>query len=129
MHLRQFGGAGPCGHCNHFNSSHSVQQEIDKYFKSQDAGLGTDYKCPACRNCRQCLKGPGREKLSIKQEEEQDKIKESVRIDENTGRAVASLAFMKDPDEHIKPNRVIAMKRLESVKKQNPSKEVTSGRA
>ena len=34
------------------------------------------------------------------------------------------MAFMKDPDEHIKPNRVIAMKRLESVKKQNPSEEV-----
>ena len=62
--------------------------------------------------------------MSIKQEEEQDKIKKSVRIDENTGRAVASLAFMKDPDEYIKPNRVIAMKRLENVKKQNPSKEV-----
>ena len=48
-----------CKLCNHFNSSHSVKQELDKYFEIQNAGLGTDYKCPACRNCRQCLKGPG----------------------------------------------------------------------
>ena len=113
-----------CDHCNNPESFHSVQRELDKYFEKQNTGLGTDYRCPSCRNCRQCLQGPGREKLSIKQEREQEIIKKSVKIDEDTGRAVASLAFMMDPNEYIKPNKFIAMKRLESVFKQNPSKEV-----
>ena len=54
----------------------------------------------------------------------QEVIRKSVKIDEDTGRAVARLAFMMDPNDHIKPNEHIATKRLENVFKQNPSKEV-----
>ena len=92
----------------------NVKSELSKYMEMQDAGLGTDYKCPKCRNCRECLKGPGREKLSIKQEHEQEIIKQSVSIDKNSGRAVARLAFIEDPHLYLKPNMHIAIKRLDT---------------
>ena len=100
----------PCDLCTHVHS-YAIQSELEKNYKMQDTGLGTAYKCPDCRSCRQCLKGPGREKLSIKQEAEQDFIRKSVKIDEKSGRAIASLAFTEDPNLNIKRNEHIALRR------------------
>ena len=73
------------------------------------------FKCPKCRNCRDCLQGPGREKLSLLQEAEHQLIKESVRIDFTIRRAIALLAFTADPRDHLKNNFNVAKKRLENI--------------
>ena len=83
--------------------------------KLQDVGLDTTFKCPKCRQCRDCLRGPGKEKLSIQQEAEQQIIKDSVRIDTNLKRPVAHLAFIKEPKEHLEDNSAVAKKRLYNV--------------
>ena len=115
--------------CLHTDTGHHcahVKSKLSEYMKMQDAGLGTDYKCPECRNCRECLNGPGREKLSIQQENEQEVIRQSVRIDKDSGRAVARIAFIEDPNLNLKPNMhivkrgwKIVVKSISSRKKSN----------
>ena len=51
--------------------------------------------------------------MSIRQEHEQELIQKSIHIDEKTGKAVASLAFIEDPLINLKPNKNVAEKRLE----------------
>ena len=113
--------------CNHVNEAHLIQSEMEKYMKMQDAGLDMTFKCPRCRNCRECLQGPGREKLSLLQETEQLYIKESVRIDFDAKQAIVHLAFTADPDHHLTNNFHIAKKRLENIcKKYGTNTDVSS---
>ena len=83
--------------------------------KYQEAGLDTSYKCPKCRNCDDCVKGTGFEKISLKQEAEQELIKASVKIDVEKGRPMAHLPFTLDPKENLNDNSFAARKRLENV--------------
>ena len=103
--------------------SFAVQSEIDKYMQLQNEGLSTSYKCPRCRDCKDCQKGAGRETMSIRQEHEQELIQKSIRIDERTGKAVARLAFIDDPVLKLKPNKNIAIKRGENVCKRYSSNQ------
>ena len=73
-----------------------IQSEMEKFMRMQDAGLETFYKCPKCRNCNDRLRGAGKEKLTMKAE--QDLIRSSVRIDMDQNRAFASLAFIEKPE-------------------------------
>ena len=92
-----------------------MQSELEKFLKLQDVGLDTSFKCPSCRNCKACLKGAGQELISMKEEYQQQLIEDSVRIDEDLGRAVAKLAFLSDPEDSITDNEHMAVKRLQSV--------------
>ena len=104
---------------------HLIQSEMDKFFKMQDAGLDTSYKCPKCRSCKDCQKGSGQELLSMKEEFEQQVIEDSVVLDDELGQAVAYLAFTSDPAETIGENEHIAVKRLQNVcRKYSGSPEV-----
>ena len=55
--------------------------------------------------------------MSIRQEAEQQIIKESVHIDKDLGRAVAKLPFMVDPSDKLVDNSKVAAKRLDNVTK------------
>ena len=83
--------------------------------KHQEAGLDSSYRCPKCRSCDDCIKGSGYERISLKQEAEQELIKASVRIDVVKGRPLAKLPFTLDPKEHLKDNSFAAQKRLQNV--------------
>ena len=100
-----------CSECGSF----LVQSELEKFFRLQDAGLDTNFKCPACRNCKSCLRGAGKELLSIKEEFQQQVIEDSVWIDDDVGQAVARLAFISDPTEGLTDNQYVAVRRLKDV--------------
>ena len=91
-----------------------VQSELDRFMRLQDIGLDTSFKCPSCRDCKACQKGPGKELLSMKEEFQQQVIEKSVTIDEGRGKAVARLAFLTDPAENLQDNEYIAIKRLKN---------------
>ena len=55
------------------------------------------------------------EKVSIRQEQEQQIIKESIWIEWEEKKAMAFLALRTDPNGHLNSNRFIALKRLENV--------------
>ena len=110
-------------HCNHCdakinqNVNTTAQTEMKKFLQQQEAGLDSSFKCIRCRDCKECLKGAGQERMSIRQEAEQQIIKESVHIDKDLGRAVAKLPFMVDPADKLVDNSRVAAKRLENVTK------------
>ena len=106
-----------CESCGSF----LVQSEIEKFFKYQDAGLDTSYKCPKCRACEKCKKGAGQELLSMKEEFQQQLIEDSVTIDDDLGQAIAFLAFLSDPSESLGESEHIAIKRLQNVCKKYSS--------
>ena len=100
-------------HCTSCNISVTVQSELKRFMDLQEAGLKTDYRCIRCRHCGDCKKGAGYEKLSMKQEAEQELVRESIEIKD--GYAIAKLPFTLPPEESLKNNRGIALKRLDSV--------------
>ena len=51
----------------------------------------------------------------MKQEAEQEVIKDSVKIDISSGKAIASLAFKADPEGLLTDNEYIAVKRLKNI--------------
>ena len=95
-----------CSYCG----LHLVQSELEKFMRLQDSGLDTNFKCPACRNCRSCLRGAGKELLSMKEEYQQQIIEDSVFIDKNINRAVAKLAFTSYPPDGLENNEYIAVR-------------------
>ena len=95
--------------------TYTVNQDMKKFMEYQEAGLDHGYKCPKCRGCINCRRGMGQEKISMKQEAEQEKIRESVVLDEDQNKAVVKLAFIADPALNLKPNRFIALKRLDNL--------------
>ena len=90
---------------------------LQKFNESQEVGLKTDFRCRKCRNCHDCRKGAGHEKLSLKQEAEQELISESIFLDPEKGVAIAKLPFVLNPEDNLKNNRHIAQKMLDRILK------------
>merc|ERR1711954_612891 len=95
---------GECVDCKEIIAAATTQSEMKGFLQSQEIGLDASYRCIRCRNCKECLKGAGQERMSIRQEAEQQVIKESVHIDKDLGRAVAKLPFMVDPADKLVDN-------------------------
>ena len=107
--------ADKCVICEHKPSSHQIQSEMEKFMKLQEAGLGSSFKCPKCRSCKECLRGPGKELISMQMEAEQELVKDSIIIDIDEKRAFVLLAFTADPEIHLNKNMHIAVTRLKNV--------------
>ena len=96
-------------------SLNSAQSELQKFLKLQEAGLDVTYRCRKCRNCQRCKGGDKEERLSLRQEAEQELIRESIYLDLEKGEAAAKLPFVQDPNEKLIDNKGIAKKRLDSI--------------
>ena len=95
----------------------TVQGELQRFMELQEAGLKSDFRCRQCRGCDDCRRGAGQEKLSMKQEAEQELVKQSVTISTEEGVAIAKLPFTLPPEENLKNNRHIALKMLDRILK------------
>ena len=93
----------------------TIQGELQKFMDLQEAGLRSEYRCRQCRGCADCRRGAGYERLSLKQEAEQQLVKESITIDQVEGIATAKLPFVLPPENHLKNNRNIALKMLDRI--------------
>ena len=114
-----------CGELDMNVNSLTIQSEMKKFMQHQEAGLDARYKCDRCRNCQDCIKGSGYERMSLKQEAEQNLIKESVHIDLDRQRAMARLPFKVDPRSHLQDNQYEAIKRLQNVTRKYSKDEKT----
>ena len=86
MSLYSFCCSHPCVHIVEKRSPvalsfNSAQSELHKFLKLQEAGLDVSYRCRKCCNCQKCKGGDKEERLSIRQEAEQELIRESVYLD------------------------------------------------
>ena len=99
-----------------YSAPTTVQSELKKFMQQEQVGLDTSYKCPKCRACGDCMKGSGYENISIKQEAEQELIKQSVDVNLDSGRAMAELPFkVGNPEEFLADNHNVAYKRMISI--------------
>ena len=105
-----------CHVCGVTVQSFTVQSELKRILQQQEAGLDVSFKCSRCRDCKDCKRGAGQEMMSMRQEAEQEKIRESIYIDRTQNRLIAKLPFLCDPSEKLKDNTKAATKRLENVK-------------
>ena len=94
----------------------TVQAELQKFLEMQEAVLKTEFRCKQCRTCGDCRKGAGHEEVSMKQEAEQELIRESIIVKED-GYAIAKLPFILNPEENLQNNRHVALGMLNSVLK------------
>ena len=100
----------------------TVQGEMQKFMELQEAGLKTEYRCKRCRQCEDCRKGAGQERLSLKQEAEQELVRQSITL-KDAGVAVAKLPFILPPESNLKNNRHIALKMLDRILKKYCSEQ------
>ena len=58
-----------------FKSVAAVHSDLQKLMQLQGVGLDANFKCPSCRECEECSKRSGYERISRKQEAEQELIR------------------------------------------------------
>merc|ERR1712240_586906 len=101
----------------------AVQSELKRFLQQQEAGLDVFFKCSRCHDFIDCKRGAGQEMMSMRQEAEQETVRESIHIDKTQNRLVAKLPFLCDPSEKLKDNTKAATKRLENVVRKYGSDE------
>lgn len=96
---------------------YTVTQDGRKFRETENLGTEVEYRCVSCRNCSRCRQGDILEKVSLQEEVEQSMIENSVKLNIERKVLEANLPFIQDPSTHLKPNRYIAEKILESQMK------------
>ena len=80
--------------------------------KMQEMGITIDYRCPACRSCNDCKKAPSTERISLREEAEDQAIKDSVKIDYVNKKITCVLPLRGKESDFLSDNREIALKVL-----------------
>ena len=65
--------------------------KIKQNWSIMESGLQIDYRCTKCRDCSQCKNADQVEKISLREEQEMQLIKESVNLDWEKKKIVCSL--------------------------------------
>ena len=81
---------------------------------TEQFGTEVSYRCVRCRNCSKCRQGETLETVSLKEEQEQFLIDQSVTFLPEKQLLLAKLPFTSDPSVSLRPNRFTAEKILES---------------
>ena len=87
-----------------------IPKHVKRFEDIEAAGTEVTYRCVGCRNCKNCLKGPISESLSIQDEFEQNLIEKCVNVDIDLAITMAKLPFIYDPKTHLVDNEHVARK-------------------
>ena len=87
--------------------------EMKLLLKIQEMGISFDYRCPRCRSCSDCRNASDTERVSVREEKEDEAVKESVSIDFAAKKISAKIPLRGDPNQFLSNNRAIAVKVLE----------------
>ena len=88
-------------------------RELKIFTKMQELGLMIDYRCPACRSCHDCKNAPETERISLREEAEDQAIRESVSIDFDKKKITCILPLRGSEEEFLSNNRQSALKVLD----------------
>ena len=69
-----------------------------------DTGLNIDYRCIRCCACNDCRNADQTEKVSLRQDAEDNMIKNSVTLDYNKQEILATLPLRGKEEEFLSPN-------------------------
>ena len=89
-------------------------RELKMVVKMQELGISLEYRCPNCRSCNSCRNAPDTERISIREEAEDQAIRDAVTIDFEKKKIVCSLPLRGKEEEFLSNNREIALKVLNS---------------
>ena len=78
--------------------------------EADEAGSKIDYRCEQCRGCNKCKKGEFTQKISLKEEFEQDLIQKSIRVDFKNNETTALLPFIGNPETKLCCNKKESLK-------------------
>ena len=113
---KELKGCDHC-HCDESGGQHEMYNVATlerRLWQVEQLGTESPYRCVACRSCSKCRKGDTLEAISFKEEAEQALIEQSVQLDPSTNTLWATLPFIEDPQQQLKPNRFIAEKVLKA---------------
>ena len=77
-------------------------------------GVSVEYRCPKCRECQKCRSGPTAERISLREEMEDELVRENVKIDFENKRITATMPMRGDPNQYLSNNREMCEKVLEA---------------
>ena len=84
-----------------------------KKFQSNEEGLQIEYRCPRCRQCVDCKKSFETERVSLREEQEDQMIRDSIVIDKKNKQIVCKLPVRGEEHQFLSNNRDIALKILD----------------
>ena len=87
-------------------------------FDIEEAGTKIEYRCRGCRGCNDCKNGEYTEKISFKEENEQDVLTKCVTVDFQNKETVASLPFIANPSDKLTSNKYQSLKIYQQQTKQ-----------
>lgn len=97
----------------------TTDQDQIKYLKqlllSQDFGLSVEYRCVRCRECWACKNADETEKISLREEQENQLIRESVKLNFENKSIDCTLPVRGDEADFLSTNKDLALKVLKSV--------------
>ena len=103
----------------HFSDSSESDMERAKILKqfilSQDKGLQVEYRCVKCRDCWSCKNADESEKLSLREEQENQRIKDSVKLNFDSKLIECTLPTRGSEQEFLSSNKDIAEKVLRGI--------------
>ena len=88
--------------------SYTVATDIRKLEEINSSGLQIEYRCTRCRDCKLCKDADFTERTSLRQDAEDELIKESVTLDYANKRIMASLPIRGPEEEFLASNRPTA---------------------
>ena len=80
---------------------------------AQQEGLNIEYRCPKCRSCSDCRRSFATERVSMREEAEEQQIWDSVTLDWENKRIICYLPLRGSEEEFLSNNREIALKILD----------------
>ena len=107
----------PPARCNNC-CNHTIIVEDNKlrnakaWYKNMEGGLEDVYRCPICRDCLKCKESDKTEVISLREEQEQHQIEESVSLDFENKRVLVHLPKRGEETQFLSSNRNIASKVL-----------------
>ena len=87
-------------------------RELKMIAKLQELGLSLEYRCPNCRDCNSCRNAPDTERISLREEAEDQAVRDSVKIDWKEKKIICSLPLRGKEEDFLSNNREIALKVL-----------------
>ena len=97
-----------------FDGTEAQVHDLKLLMKLQELGISLEYRCPRCRNCSDCRNAPDTERVSCREEREDEAIRQSVMIDYENKKITARMPLRGDEAQYLSNNREVAMKVLQS---------------
>ena len=106
-----------CSGCNEIIQPSLVESEESiqalKKLQSNEEGMQISYRCPRCRDCVDCKKSFETERVSLREEQEDQMVHDSIRIDWENKQIECKLPVRGEEHQFLSNNRDIALKILD----------------